>query len=450
MEKGLKWIFAAAALTVAVSSLVVPAKQVFAEEQAGYNVAMTEDENLAENKWDWATDKVGAADTYFTAGKGFTVQDFNRGGGAFGVYKTNRLNEFKYSMYANLSLTYPSAKGFSGYDFDYSNFYLSFLIDADPVVPSNSCPWNGNAAYVCLSFEERYDKDSQTENDITSFYVNECWNRHGDQRAIVKDVRDVDFNDGKFHWYELEVRNFEETKSMPNGSSVTSTGKRIKFFFDGEEKMSYDLVDGNRATVSAGGEKRPVNFTALDGYLGYWTDTDFPVGALKEKTDCYVEVQKVKIVDLSTGESFKKCAAPEFEIEELDWSPSEYEVGDEIELKLSKLFAYEGDETLTYEITCNGEPIGEIRNGFWVYTPDKAGEFDIDFKAIAGSKSKIAYRTLRVSQGAQPPADDSGKDSKDDGSQTSATGGCKGSLALNFAFLPLIIAAGAVAKKSKK
>ena len=228
-------------------------------EESSYDVAVAENENLAMNKYDWATDKVGSAETEFSA-NGMLMKNFNKGGSAYALYNTNQLDEFKFSMYANLNLTWPSAKGYDNYDFNYSNLYISFLIDTDTPTPANTCPWNGNKAYVSICFEERFDDATQTENDIVSLYLNECWNRRGDVRYSVAEARNVDFNDGQYHWYEIEVKNFSETTTAANGSQVTKTGKEIIFSFDGVEMINYKLLDGNRVTQSADGEKMYVHF----------------------------------------------------------------------------------------------------------------------------------------------------------------------------------------------
>lgn len=362
-------------------------------QTAHYEVSVADNENLAMNKWDWSTDQVGSGTTEF-ASNGMTMKNFNQGSSVYALYKTNDLDEFKFSMYANLSLTWPSLKGYDTYKFNYSNLYISFLIDTDDPIPANTCPWNGNKAYLSLCFEERFDDASQTENDIVTLYINECWNNSGATRKSLIDTRDVDFNDGEFHWYEIEVENFIDG---------AKSGKKIVFSFDGEEKFSYNLLDGPRKTESADYAAMDVDFTNLDGYIGFWPSSDFPVGANTEDTDCYVEVQKIKIVNLGDNTTYTQCDAPEFEIEESDWSPNaKYEVGEEIELKLSKVFSYEGDETLNYTVTCNGESIGTIKSGFWLWTPTEVGTYDITIKASVGEKEKIVYATIRTSKSSTP------------------------------------------------
>lgn len=417
-------------------------------EEAAYDVTVAENENLAMNKYDWATDKVGSAETEFSE-DGMLMKNFNKGGSAYALYNTNKLDEFKFSMYADLSLTWPSAKGYDSYDFNYSNLYISFLIDTDTPTPANTCPWNGNKAYVSLCFEERFDDATQTENDIVSLYINECWNRRGDIRYSVADTREVDFNDGEYHWYELEVKNFSETVTAANGKEITKTGKKIVFTFDGAEMLSYTLLDGERVTQSADGEKMYVNFTALEGYIGFWPSSDFPVGADMDTTDCYVSISKLKIVNLADNTAYTKCAAPEFEIELLDWSPNaKYETGEDIEVKLANLFSYEGDEELTYEVTCDGEAIGTIRNGFWVWNPSEAGSYDINITAKAGEKSKTAYVTIRTYTASAPVTPGTTSEPVESSSQGGLFG-CFGVAGGSLLALPIAAVIGVALKKKE-
>lgn len=433
-------VLLAAALMFVISLTVSPSTlQGVTAEEGSYDVAVEDNENLAMNKYDWATDSVGSAATEFSEG-GMLLKNFNKGGSAYALYNTNSLNEFKFSMYANLNLTWPSAKGYDSYDFNYSNLYISFLIDTDTPVPSNTCPWNGNKAYVSLCFEERYDDATGTENDIVSLYINECWNRRGDERYSVASTREVNFNDGAYHWYELEVTNYSETVTAANGKPVTKTGKRINFMFDGETKLTHTLLDGNRVTKSADGEKMYVNFTALDGYLGFWPSSDFPVGADIDSTDCFVQISKLKIMNLADNKAYTQCPAPEFEIELSDWSPNaKYETGEDIEIKLANLFNYEGDETLFYSVSCNGQSIGAIKNGFWVWTPEEAGTYDVHIVATEGEKSKTAYVTIRTYTSDTKPV-------TPDTPPAQGGGKCSGSLGAGQFVLLMAAALGIVVK----
>ena len=61
------------------------------------------------------------------------------------------------------------------------------------------------------------------------------------------------------------------------------------------------------------------------------------------------------------------------------------------------------DDALSYAIKCEGKDIGSIRNGYWVWTPEKGGNYDVDFIASnADGKSATTYVTFRVAGDATP------------------------------------------------
>lgn len=379
----------------------------------GYDVEVKEENNLALNKYDWNTDGVGSAKVTFS--DGMKLENFNKGGSNFALYKTNTLKEFKLSMYANLSLSIPSEKGYDGYEFDYSNIYISFLIKTDTPSPSYTCPWNGSKAYFSLCFENLQN------HNIVNLYLNECWNGSGETRNVVATTRDVNFYDGKYHWYELEVRNDVDDKNR--------TGKRISFYFDGEEVLTHFQKDGRTYTKSKE-DYMDVSFTNFAGYMGFWTNSDFPVGADSKDTDCFVDIGKLKITSYDGGEEtvFKKAPAPDFKLISVSYSPAaSYETGEEIEIKLSELFSYEGEEELSYEVKCEGKTIGQIRNGYWVWTPENGGSYDIDIKATVGTKQAMNYITIHVVD-AKSPASEEPK-------------GCKSSLGIEAVAVMILLSA---------
>lgn len=79
---------------------------VFAEEP----VVIEDKNNLATNKWDWGTDKVGTGLATIDD-SGIRLENFNTGNAIYAIYQTNRMQEFRFSMHANLHLTRPSEKG---------------------------------------------------------------------------------------------------------------------------------------------------------------------------------------------------------------------------------------------------------------------------------------------------------------------------------------------------
>ena len=106
-------------------------------------------------------------------------------------------------------------------------------------------------------------------------------------------------------------------------------------------------------------------------------------------------------------------------------------------MKLADLFAYEGDDALSYAIKCEGKDIGSIRNGYWVWTPEKGGNYDVDFIASnADGKSATTYVTFRVAGDATPEPEPSESGCK---SAVSASAGIAGgALILAGAALALV------------
>lgn len=222
--------------------------------------------------------------------------------------------------------------------------------------------------------------------------------------AEAKDENAFNWNDGKYHWYEFEFTN-ETRKIEYREDFVESPGKLFKLSFDGEEKLSYFQPDKYVMATSTGAIT-DVPFSTTSGYIGFWPSSDFPIGANTDATNCFVDVKKVQITSYDNDNTtpYEICEAPDFDIESETFSPaSSYDAGEEIEIRLSNLFSYEGDEELTYTVTCNGSSIGNITNGYWVWTPEEAGTYNVDFKAEAGGKSALNYVTLRVKAATLPP-----------------------------------------------
>lgn len=412
-----------------------------AEEPSGtdYTVEIADENNLAGNKWDWDTDGVGNAVTIFDD-SGMRLENFNKGGSCYAIYKTNKFNEFKYSMYAKLNLTRPSEYVDSGYEFDYSNLYISFMINAETPSPVYTCPWNGDKAYFSLCFEnlQGYPK--------TIFYMNECWAGSGATRIAMDTHDNIPWNDGQFHWYEFEFINATQEGSE-QGKPVTYTGKLIKFYFDGALMFEYFQREQHVYSTWLG-RYEDCDFSNTSGYLGFWSGSDFPVGMDTAQTDCYVQIDKIQITSYDDGnqDPYTIAPKPQFDIESVNFSPeASYEAGYEIEVKLSELFSYEGDDELQYAIQCGGEDIGAIRNGFWVWTPDKAGNYDIDFIATnEDGKSAVTYVTFRVVGGETDETDGSGDPSGD-------KGGCGSSVAVSLAGLSaILLLSGAVLLRKKE
>ena len=428
-------LFVLSVLCVMLAATCFSFTAMASDEAPAYDVEVAAENNLATNKHDWAVDKVGTATTTFSE-TGMRFENFNIGGSPFAVYQTNKANEFKFSMYAKLNLTRPSEFGYD-YNFDYSNLYISFCINTDTVSPVHACPWSGNKAYFSLCFENLQGHPK------TLFYLNEGFVGSGADRQIVIDTDTCNWNDGNYHWFELVVTNTTREEEY-RGTMQTFTGKLMQFYFDGELGLEYFQRDQK---VYSNYLKDYVDypFSNTSGYVGFWPTSDFPVGADTDTTNCYVDIAKVQMTSLDNGNTtpFVQCAAPEYDIEVKNFSPAaSYEAGETIEIKLSELFSYEGEEELVYNPVCNGEKIGDIKNGYWVFTPEEAGTYLVDINVAAGSKTEVSYLTIRVEEAIVPVIP--GTSSSNTEEQPS--GGCGGAIGTSAIGLALL-AIGAVLKR---
>ncbi len=258
----------------------------FAAFAADYTVEVKDENNLAANKWDWATDKVGSGSATFGE-NGMKIENFNLGSSIYAIYKTNKMNEFKYSMHANLNLTRPSQVG-ADYNHDYSNLYISFMINADTPAPSYTCPWNGDKAYFSICFENLQGSPK------TNLYLNECFAGSGATRKVVSSHDDILWNDGEFHWFEFEFVN-DTQEAVYDGKPVTYTGKTFKFYFDGVMRFEYFQRDQNVYSDYLKDYVKDCKFSTTSGYIGFWPSSDFPVGMDSSETECYVEIDKIQI-----------------------------------------------------------------------------------------------------------------------------------------------------------
>ena len=403
----------------------------FAAFAADYTVEVKDENNLAANKWDWATDKVGSGSATFGE-NGMKIENFNLGSSIYAIYKTNKMNEFKYSMHANLNLTRPSQVG-ADYNHDYSNLYISFMINADTPAPSYTCPWNGDKAYFSICFENLQGSPK------TNLSLNECCAGSGATRKVGSSHDDILWNDGEFHWFEFEFVN-DTQEAVYDGKPVTYTGKTFKFYFDGVMRFEYFQRDQNVYSDYLKDYVKDCKFSTTSGYIGFWPSSDFPVGMDSSETECYVEIDKLQITSYDNGNKtpYGIAPKPDFDIESVNFTPeASYDAGTEIEVKLADLFAYEGDDALSYAIKCEGKDIGSVRNGYWVWTPEKGGNYDVDFIASnADGKSATTYVTFRVAGDATPEPEPSESGCK---SAVSASAGIAGgALILAGAALALI------------
>lgn len=408
---------------------------------APYEKEVAETNNLATSKYDWVTDNVATGKVEISETNGMTFENFTKGSSVYALYQTNKFNEFKYSMYAKLNLTKPSDFDFA-YDHDYSNLYISFQINSATPIASTTCPWNGNKANFSICFEnlQGYSK--------VVLYLNESFVGNGQIRQIVAENNSVNWNDGEYHWYELEFTNTTREEEY-RGQQTTFSGKLIKFYFDGELALEYFQ---RNEKVMANSKEEHVNydFTNTSGYIGFWPSSDFPGGKDTAETNCSVNIKTIEITSLDGGNTtpYEKCPVPDFPINRLVYTPAaSYETDLDIEIKLDKLFSYEGEEEITYTAVCDGNSIGTFRNGYWVWTPTEGGEYLIDITASAGDKSVVNYLTINVKEAQGPVIPQ--PESKPESATTQPSKGCKGSFGGSVLALGLLAMAVTVIRSKK-
>ena len=213
-------------MLLAVTSIGISA---FAVE--GYDKTVDEKNNLATNKYDWVTDKVATGSVVIDENEGMTFENFTLGSSVYALYQTNKVNEFKYSMYAKLDLKRPSELGYD-YQHDYSNLYISFQINSSEPIASAACPWNGNKANFSICFEnlQGYSK--------VVLYLNESFVGSGANRQMIAEAQNVQWNDGEYHWFDFEFTN-DTIEEEYRGKKRTVSGKRFKFFCVNKKGLSH-------------------------------------------------------------------------------------------------------------------------------------------------------------------------------------------------------------------
>ena len=411
------------------------------------------EQNLALNKWDWEVDEIASGKTTFDEDSMY-MDGISSVGGPFATYKTRKLDDFKYSMYANLHLTTPyEMEEESAKDWNYSTFYISFMINYDGsggIYPVYARPWDG-PAYFSICFEKLYleykycpdcgkngralksdgtcpdcgGTDYEVNGrlmDVIRLYRNECFDARGYERITLvektwyegvendidkdfdydgdidkKDLQEgeigVNYTDDNYHWFDFEVKN-----------NASNNGIVVNFYYD--NVLMFNIEQGNSFYTSIDdgasvNKNLNVNFSGTTGYLGFWTDSSFPdMGS--DRSNCYVDVKQLGIAPITNGTVggyYEKAPKPNLPITELNYTPNgSYPKGEQIEIRLTDLFSYEGDEEIEYTFTDfnSGEVLGTINNGFWLWTPTIGSNVMVEVEAVVqdGTNAKTATNYL--------------------------------------------------------
>lgn len=425
-----KLLCIAAAFTLALS--VFGGVTAFAE---GYDVEVPEGYNLATNEWNWAQPTLGSAK--FTAdGTGLRFEGMTNNNQCMTMFRGGRFGEFKLSLYVDAHLTVPQQA-----QWKYSEFFISFLVDRDVDDPNfaaeDAKPWHTNKVYMTLCFGL-----TSGGVPICKFMNYEAYAGAGDKYDYCGTTADETINivDGNKHWVELEVKNF---------SDDSGTGKIMKGYIDGTEQCSYTYYD-DTYTAKANNQDYEVNISEMDGSIGLWANSDWPGGYSLNKMDNYMKIEKMVLKSYDAnpeGEYVGQCSEPVFRISAKDYiAAASYSIGDPVEIQLvGDMFDYAGNKPVSYEVTCDGSPIGEVTsNGFWSWTPTRQGNYDVTFKATVDEDNTATnFVTFRV--GAAGTGDTPSDPATP--SQTEDKGGCSGALGTSALVSFAALAAFAVRRK---
>ncbi len=389
---------------------------------ADYEVSMDEENNLAVNPYNWHQPTVSNAVVEFTE-EGIHMENFTANQNAVTVYAGARTGEFRLQMYVNAHLNVPSPEMA---DWCYSNLYITFLIDRDPqeTVAESAVPWYSNDCYLSLGVG--LDSGGKPRCQFLSYnaFSNNC-----STYDYVGKSSEINIADGQKHWIEIECRNFE---------TETDSGKKLTAYIDGTEAASYTYYDDIYYDAMTQQEYE-VNISEITGCIGIYANSDWPAGISASRMDNYVDIEKLQVIaydNSEEGEYFPQLTEPEYEIKAIDYvTQAKYDVGELIEIKLTDLFQYEGTKEVTYTVTADGAPIGAISNGFWAWTPETAGNYDVTFEAVVEEdNAAVNYLTLRV-------AGESGGQTNPGGDDDDGGAGCGSTVGTGAALL----SAGALA-----
>lgn len=419
-------------LIAGICNVSVPA--VHAEETTPYTVECSDEENLATNKYNWLFPTLNNAELTCDE-TGLKFDNFIKDQQCVSYYRGGKFGEFKLSLLVNANLNVP-AEGKA--QWRYSEFYITFLIDESSddsdLVAEIGKPWYKNNVYGSFVFGL-----TSGGTPISKFMYYNAFARNcstSGQNYQDSGFTTVNVVDGKDHWIEIEIKNYETEEE---------TGSRWTAYIDGVKVSEFDRADGLYYDSDTRRDYQ-VNYSSLKGGIGFYANTDWPSGYSPARMNNFLQIKKAKLVsydDNPEGVVVDQCTAPVFKIKSKEFlAQASYETGDPIEIQLSDLFEYEGEEEVTYTATCNGEPIGQMVNGFWTWTPAKAGNYDIDVNAVISEDNKaVNYLTLRVTGEAKPTPDQSSSGTgTTDPAPSADKKGCRGSIGAEMLFVGMFAA----------
>ena len=345
--------------------------------------------NLAINQYNWHKPTVSAAKVEFLH-EGIKFSNMTQSQAACTYYRGDSIGQFTMSMVLDANLNVPPED--SGAQWRYSNFIITFLVDKDPenAIAEWAVPWQTNKAYMGLQLGL-----DAFGNPLCTFIRYNSFANNASVFNYVGTSSSTNIADGDEHFIELTVRNFSKERG-----SLTVTGKEMTCTVDGSVAAKFEYEDG-KYYDSTSGKDYQVNMSALKGGFGFFTNSDWPTGYSQSEMNNTVLIKELQIRcfdDSAEGFLLAQLTEPFFPIEVDDYvTQLNYEVGEEIEIKLEDLFKYEGTRERTYTVTSDGEPIGEIKNGFWIWTPTLEGAYDIDFRCeIQPDNFAVNYLTFRT------------------------------------------------------
>ena len=445
-------------------------KEVKADGDEPFNIEIADENNLAKWQYDWNTVAIGAGKTSFETGN-LRMENINTSTSNYALYQTNKFCEFRLDMYANLFLPSPSDFGIDGND--WANLYVTFFIDYEDAkevenVAQAACPWTYNKGWLSVCFE-RIAHSSRVQT-----LINETFDNNGGARFYLNPggctVSTIDWCDDEYHWYTITV---EAVKSKnPSRPRPEEQGTIVTTYIDGVKQTEYFQSEVYYSNTK--NQEETIPFSSQKGYVGFWASSSFPADKNTENTGVSIDIQKLQITSYDDVENkedarpYTLCAKPDVRLEPALFTPEAYyETDEEMEIKLTELFDYDGDNKLTYTATVKGESFGTIRNGYFVWTPEKAGTYTVHFTATDGDKTAENDVRFRVQDPeVDPYKTTAGNNDEPTSAPTNATTtnneevevttqakkqGCNSTLSLSMIFaLPILGVAFAIRRRKVK